>query len=48
MPNSRPRAADPPMPNPYGGNNIPSIPETNRGDTTHAKGNAKNLRLHPR
>ena len=48
MPNSRPRATDSPTPNRYGENNLPSIPETNRGDTTHTKGNAKNLRLHPR
>ena len=47
MPNSRPRATDSPTPNPYGENNLPSIPETNRGGTTHAKGNAKNPRLHP-
>ena len=48
MPNSRPRASDSPTPDLYGENNLSSIPETNRGDTTHAKENAKNPRLRPR
>ena len=48
IPNSRPRAADSPTPDPCGGKNPPPTPETNWGNAAHAKENAKNPRLHSR
>ena len=48
MPNHRPPASDSPTPDLYGGNNLPSAPETNGSDGTYIKEKAKSPQLHPR